>query len=112
MDIKEKILKIQNLLNSNQYSQASENCDKLIKKFPHNTYFYNLKGLILQKSGQLKKSIEYFNKALSFDQDNYAAINNLATVFKNVHQFKKSEDLYKKILKKNPENIKWVSFGG
>ena len=106
MDIKEKILKIQNLLNSNQYSQASENCDKLIKKFPHNTYFYNLKGLILQKSGQLKKSIEYFNKALSFDQDNYAAMNNLATVFKNVHQFKKSEDLYKKILNKNPENIK------
>jgi Flp pilus assembly protein TadD len=106
MDIKSKVFKIQTLISSNQFFQAGKICDKLIKKFPQNTYFYNLKGLILQSSGQLKKSIEYFNKALSLDQNNYAAMNNLATVYKNVYEFKKSEDLYKKVIKKNPKNIK------
>ena len=106
MDIKEKVFKIQNLLNSNKFSQAIAECEKLIKKFPNNAYFYNFKGLILQKSGQLKKSIEYFKKAIFFEKENYAAMNNLATVYKNLYEFKKSEDLYKKVLKENPKNIK------
>lgn len=106
MDIKEKALKIQNLINLSQFSQATIDCEKLIKKFPHNSYFYNLKGLILQKSGQLKKSIEFFEKAMSLEKKNYAAMNNLATVYKNLYEFKKSEELYKKVLKEDPTNVK------
>ena len=93
MDIKEKILEIQKLINLNQFTKAIVNCEKLIKKFPDNSYFYNLYGLVLQNSGNIKKSIKYFEKALVFQQDNFAAMNNLANSYKSLYQYKDSENL-------------------
>ena len=60
MDIKNRVFEIQRLISVNKFSQAISECEKLIKKFPENTYFYNLCGLALQESDQTLKSIKYF----------------------------------------------------
>jgi Flp pilus assembly protein TadD len=106
MDIKNKVFEIQKLISVNKLSQAITSCEKLIKKFPNNSYFYNLCGLTLQRDSQIKKSIKYFEKALFFEQNNFAAMNNLANAYKHLCEYKKAEDLYKNILKEDPKNIR------
>ena len=106
MDIKNRVFEIQKLISVNKFSQAILDCEKLIKKFPKNSYFYNLCGLALQGSNQIFKSIKYFEKALSFESANFAAMNNLANSHKRLFEYKKAEDLYIEIIKKDPTNIK------
>ena len=106
MDIKDQILEIQKLINLNKLSKANLNCEKLIKKFPKNSYFYNLNGLILQKKGNIRKSINYFQKATILQKDNYAAMNNLANSHKSLFEYELAENLYVKIIKEDPKNIK------
>ena len=106
MDIKSRVFKIQKLISINKFSQAILECEKLIKKFPENSYFYNLCGLALQSSDQTLKSIKYFEKALFFEPNNFAAMNNLANSYKRLFEYKKAEDLYIEIIKKDPTNIK------
>ena len=106
MDIKNRVLEIQKLISINKFSQAILDCEKLIKKFPENSYFYNLCGLALQKSDQTNKSIKYFKKALSLEPKNFASMNNLANSYKLLFEYKKAEDLYIEIIKKDSTNIK------
>ena len=106
MDIKNRLFEIQKLISINKFPQAILNCEKLIKKFPNNSYFYNLCGVALQGNGQIFKSIKYFNKALIFEPKNFAVMNNLANSHKRLFEYKKAEDLYKKIIKEDSANIK------
>jgi tetratricopeptide (TPR) repeat protein len=106
MDIKNRVLEIQKLISVNKFSHAILACEKLIKKFPDNSYFYNLCGLALQGSDQTHKSIKYFEKALFIEPNNFAAMNNLANSYKRLFEYKKAEDLYIEIIKKDPTNIK------
>ena len=99
MDIKNRVLEIQKLISINKFSQAILDCEKLIKKFPENSYFYNLCGLALQKSDQTNKSIKYFKKAISLEPTNFAAMNNLENSYKGLFEYKKAEDLYIEIKK-------------
>ena len=105
MDFKNRIFEINNLINQNKLIQAEKKCQSLIKKIPNNSYLQNLLGLILQNQGKVEKSIIFFQKAITLEKDNDAAINNLANSFRKLYQFKKAEDLYKEIIKNNPKNI-------
>ncbi len=106
MDLKIRINEIQVLLNEKKFSKAINKCEKLTKKFPENSYFFNLLGLILQSSGQIQKSIRNFQKALEIEQNNFAAMNNLANSYKKLFQYDKAEYFYKKIILKDSKNIK------
>ena len=106
MDLKAKVFEIQNLVNSNKTKEALLKCEKLIKILPDNSYIHNLYGLILQKKGQISKSITCFKKSLEHDPNNFSAMNNLGNSYKNSYNYKKAEDLYIKIIKKNNKNIK------
>ena len=106
MDFKSRILVIHNLINQNKFSDALTKCQNLSKKFPNNSYILNLQGLILQNSGQIRKSIQYFQKSIFIQKDNYAAKNNLANVYKNLYEFKEAESLYKEIIRDDSKNIK------
>lgn len=106
MDLKTKVFEIQNLLNANKIKEATLKCEKLVKLFTNNSYIHNLYGLILQKNGQISKSIIHFEKSLLCDPSNFAAMNNLGNSYKNLYSYKKAEDLYKKIIKENSKNIK------
>jgi tetratricopeptide (TPR) repeat protein len=106
MDLKDKTLEIQNLISQNRISQAKTKCQKLIKKFPDNSYISNLYGLILQNTGRANESITYFVKSISNQTNNYAAMNNLANAYKNSYEFKKSEKLFEAVINNDPKNIK------
>ena len=106
MDLRAKVFEIQNLVNSNKIKEASLKCEKLIKILPNNSYIHNLYGLILQKKGQISKSISCFEKSLQHDPNNFSAMNNLGNSYKNSYNYKKAEDLYIKIIKENNKNIK------
>ena len=106
MDIKNRIVEINNLISLNKFSQALSKCESLVKKFPNNSYLLNLQGLILQQCNQVKKSIISFNKALSAQKDNYAAMNNLANSYKNLFEFEEAENLYKEIIRNDVANVK------
>ena len=106
MDFKSKIVAIHTLINKNKLSQALTTCHSLNEKFPDNSYLLNLEGLILQKIGQIRKSIKYFQKAIFFQRNNYAAKNNLANAYKNLYEFNEAESLYKEIIREDPKNIK------
>jgi len=106
MDLKNKIFEIQKLISLNKKSQAKDQCEKLIKKFPDNSFVLNMYGLILQSVGRTNESISYFEKAIFNQSNNYAAMNNLANSYRNIYEFKKSEDLYKNVIKNDPKNIK------
>ena len=106
MDFKSRIIAIHNLTNQNKFAEALTKCQNLSKKFPNNSYLLNLQGLILQNSGQIRKSIQYFQKAISIQRDNYAAKNNLANTYKILSEFKEAEILYKEIIRDDLKNIK------
>ncbi len=106
MDFRNRIVEINNLISLNKFSQALSKCEILVKKFPNNSYLLNLQGLILQQCNQVKKSIICFNKALSAQKDNYAAMNNLANSYKNLFEFEEAENLYKTIIRNDVANVK------
>ena len=94
MDLKIKIDEIQVLLSKKKFSEAISKSEKLNKKFPNNSYFLNLLGLTLQSSGQIQKSIINFKRALEIEQNNFAAMNNLANSYKKLHQYDQAEIFY------------------
>ena len=106
MDFKNKVIEINNLISLNKFPQALLECESLIKKFPKESYLFNLQGLILQQSNQFNKSIFYFKKSLSINKNNYAAMNNLANSYKNLFEFQAAENLYKKIISNDQKNVK------
>ena len=91
MELKNKIFIIQNLIRAKNFSTAIANCKKLLKKYPENSYTYNLCGLALQGEKRFSNSIEYFSKALHYDSENLAAMNNLANSYKTLYYYDKAQ---------------------
>ena len=106
MELRQKIQIIQNLIKVENFTSAIINCKKLLKKYPNNSFVYNLCGLALQGDRKIVSSVEFFTQALFHEPENIAAMNNLANSYKHLNQIEKAEDLYLKIIKKDPENIK------
>ena len=106
MDFKNKVIEINNLISLSKFPQAISKCDSLIKKFPNDSYLLNLKGLIFQQCNQFNKSIIYFKKSLSINNNNYAAMNNLANSYKNLFEFQEAENLYKIIISNDKKNAR------
>ena len=105
MDIKEKIAIIHNLMRVKKFTQAIINSHKLIKLYPNVSYLYNLCGMAYQGNNQIKKSVESFNIALHHDPKNLAAMNNLANSYKSLNYYNRAEEIYEKVLRKDPNNI-------
>ena len=51
------------------------------------------------------RAINFFELALQADDNNIAAMNNLANSLKKIEQYFKAEQIYKKIIKLNPSYI-------
>ena len=108
MNLIEKVKIVQNHLSLKNYSIAIEGAKKILKKFPNNSYVHNLCGLALQGKGDHTNSINYFAKAIFYEQNNIAAMNNLATSFKNISEYERAEKLYKDILRINPNYVQAI----
>ena len=106
MELRQKVQVIQNLIRVENFSSATANCKKLLKKYPNNSYLYNLCGLALQGEKKILDSIEFFSMALNHEPENLAAMNNLANSFKAIQRFDKAEQLYARVIEKDFENLK------
>ena len=109
MELKNKIQTIQNLIQVGSLSIAITNCKKLIKKYPTNSFIYNLCGLALQADKKIPESVEYFIKAIYYEPENLAAMNNLANLYKALSKLSEAENLYLQVIKKDPKNIKTLN---
>ena len=64
-----KIQKLQNYLKVQDYKTVVDGCEKLINKFPHNPFLFNLQGLALHASGKYLIAIDRYKKALDLDKN-------------------------------------------
>ena len=106
MELLEKLQTLNNHLVAKNYKKVIDGCNKILKKNPNIPYVLNLCGLALQGSKNTLASINFFNKAIEFEPENIAAMNNLANSYKALSKFDIAEKLYLKILKINPKYIK------
>ena len=56
-----EIQKLQNYLKVQDYKTVVDGCEKLINKFPHNPFLFNLQGLALHGSGKYLIAIDRYN---------------------------------------------------
>ena len=105
MNIAEKIKKLQDYFIAGKFKKVIDGCEILNKKLPNNTFILNLSGMAYQKLDNDHKAINFFESALKADNTNIAAMNNLANSLKNIEQYFKAEQIYKKIIKMNPDYI-------
>ena len=106
MELLEKLKTLNNHLIAKNYKKVIDGCNKILKKKPNVPYVLNLCGLALLGSNNILASINYFNKAIEFEPNNIAAINNLANSYKALSKFDIAEKLYLKTLKINSKYIK------
>ena len=106
MELLEKLETLNNHLMAKNYKKVIDGCNKILKKNPNIPYVLNLCGLALQGSKNTLASIKFFSKAIEFEPENIAAMNNLANSYKALSKFDIAEKLYLKILKINPKYIK------
>ena len=105
MNFHEKVKKLQNYFTAGKFKRVIEGCDVLNKKFPNNSFILNLSGMAYQRLDKDYRAINFFELALRADDNNIAAMNNLASSLKNTEQYFKAEQIYKKIIKINPSYI-------
>jgi tetratricopeptide (TPR) repeat protein len=105
MDLVEKIKILQNYLSIGKFKKVIEGCIVLNKKFPENSFISNLSGMAYQGLGQHIRAISFFRDSLRIDNNNIAAMNNLANSLKTLGKLDLSKEIYEKILKINPSYI-------
>ena len=105
MNFHEKVKTLQNYFTAGKFKRVIEGCDVLNKKFPNNSFILNLSGMAYQRLDKDHRAINFFELALKADNNNIAAMNNLASSLKNTEQYFKAEQIYKKIIKLNPSYI-------
>ena len=91
--------------NAGNYNHVLKENERLNKKYPQNSFLFNLSGSCLQRIGRLEEAKKFFNFAIKIEANNLAAINNLGSVHKLLYEFHEAEQCFKKILKKKPNYI-------
>ena len=105
MNFVEKVKNLQNHFKIGNFKKVIEGCKILNKKFPNNSSILNLSGMAYQSLLNQNKAIELFELALRADNKNIAAMNNLAISLKHTEQYLKADQIFKKIIKDNPNYI-------
>ena len=105
MNFVDKVKILQNHFNAGNFKDVIEGCKILNKKFPNNSFILNLSGMAYHRLLNPYKAIEFFELALKVDNRNIAAMNNLANSLKDTQQYLKADQIFKKIIKDNPNYI-------
>jgi len=78
-DHKNYALSIANYKLSN-FKKGNELIDKIIKKYPMNPYFYELKAQMLRENGYLNESLKYYKKTIKLIPDDSLILIELAQI--------------------------------
>ena len=89
-ELKHRIQKLVNQYNFGNYKLVIQEVNILLKKLPNNSFLLNLLGSCYQKLGDFDTAIKNFLQVLSTEQENLAAMNNLANAYKYILKFEKA----------------------
>jgi tetratricopeptide (TPR) repeat protein len=103
--LKNKIAKLVNHYNGNNYGYVIRECGFLLKKIPNNAFIQNLLGSCFQKIGDLNQAKKIFLHILKKEKNNIPAMNNLANTYKGLKEYDNAEKYYNNILEINPNYI-------
>lgn len=82
--------------------ETLEELDKAFKIFPDSPELYNLRGSCFVEMRAFDKALADFEKARSFGNENPSVDFNIAEVYFVTKEWKKSSDLFEKVLKQIP----------
>lgn len=85
------------LINNARYEEAINQYNRVIELVPENPWGYNNIGIAHWYLGNTDKTIEYFEKSLSFKPD-YSTFANLATLYYYQNDYDKTIDMYEHAL--------------
>ena len=74
----------------------------LLKKFPDNDLLWNIKGLSLQYTGNVRESIDCFKTAINKNPKNIAVRNNLGNSYKYANQLGLANECFEECIKQEP----------
>ncbi len=87
-----------------EYEKAHELADEIITEFPEHPLSYNLKAVVYEGQADLAAATEYYNKAVSLQEDSSMAQLSLARLELAQGKKDQAEKRYRKMLEKQPEN--------
>jgi tetratricopeptide (TPR) repeat protein len=98
-------LLISTYISANKLTQAINQLNSLLAKYPNNARLLMLSGLIHDKSNQSSEAREAYEKLLSFRPDFAPALNNLAYLYaERLNQLDKAYDLARKARALKPDD--------
>ena len=104
MEIKTEYQKLLNYYNSKKFDLVINKSKGFIKNFGAIPEVFNLVGLSYEMLNKKIEAIENFEKSLELNTKNVSALVNLGNNHKDLKNFKKSEEYYKKLIEEIEEN--------
>ena len=91
------------------YKKSIEEINSLLKDYPNDPFFLELKAQILSENGKVKEAIKYYKEALKKIPKSPLIMLPLCSLLledsKNIKDIKEANNYLKLIVKKEPENI-------
>ncbi len=98
------ILRGLNYIEMDSLDLALENFMNSLEKFPDDPGLNYYTGSVLSRQRKFSQAVEYFERSSEKDPENIQAILSLAGAYDELKEFEKSEKLYQKLIKVDPES--------
>ena len=102
----EQLLYIENALD--KYDDIIENCNEAIKIFKEEPTFYLFGGIALIQKGKNNEAVDILENGIKYAKNNSQQVqfyNFLGEAYKNLNDFKKSDNNFEKVLEIEPDNL-------
>jgi len=103
--IKSEIKNLHILSDMNNIDEIIKRSSILIKKYPKVQVFYNFLGSSLEKKNLIYDAEIVYSKSIELDSQNIFALINLGNICRLINNLSKSEELLKKAILIEPENL-------
>jgi Tfp pilus assembly protein PilF len=93
---------ILNLIELKQYAKAKNFLKKLLEKNKEDFYIYQLLGVIYYNTGNIDKSIKYYNLSLNIKSENAGVLLNLGIIYRSLNDLMKAKKFILKSIEVDP----------
>lgn len=98
------VVLMQDAVKRADYLEAEHLCGILLEAIPDNVQLRYLRGMLNQKMGNVGKTRQDYNYLVSNNMADANILNNLGVVYATDKQYKEAEDLFIKVLEREPDN--------